>query len=270
MIDVRKEIDHIVDWIRNYFINNGSENTKAVLGISGGKDSTIAAMLLAKALGPKRVVGVMMPNGHQSDYEDSCMVVSAIGCNAITVNIGEITNAFYKTLDIAYGALPFTRNESVIDNPMIKTNLPARVRMTTLYAVAAAEEGGGRVVNTSNGSEKFIGYCTKYGDLAGDLAILQNYTVREVYLIGAELLKDFPMMPSRLVYKEPSDGMCGKSDEDNLGFTYEELDAFLLEGKPMNEETYEKVRKRYLLAEHKRQCIQLPCPENQFMWREEE
>ena len=209
---MQERIDNIVKWIRTQVPEGG----KAVLGISGGKDSTIAAALCVKALGADNVVGVMMPNGFQHDIEDSLDVCHYLGIINFTINIGDTVRSLCGEIDEAYDY-----DKCCIDNPMIKTNLPARIRMTTLYAVAALYSNS-RVVNTCNFSEDFVGYSTKYGDAAGDFSPLGGLTVREVLAIGDAL-----GLPYSLVHKAPSDGMCGKTDEDNLGFTYEQLDTYL-------------------------------------------
>ena len=217
---MQNRIDNLVKWIRTQVPEGG----KAVLGISGGKDSTIAAALCVKALGAENVVGVMMPNGLQRDIDDSKKVCELLGIYSLEVNIQE---AYVGILDNIATALNLNATGprdgflSVHNNGMIRTNLPARLRMSTLYAVAALYPNS-RVVNTCNYSEDYVGYSTKYGDAAGDFSPLGGLTVREVLAIGDAL-----DLPYDLVHKTPSDGMCGKTDEDNLGFTYEQLDDFI-------------------------------------------
>ena len=247
IIDAEKEVQHIVDEIKHYFVKNGNENTKAVIGISGGKDSTIAAALLVRALGTERVYGVMMPQGDQSDISDSRKVCEILGIPHCEINIGSACSALYRVIDEGYDYDHCVRN-----NPVVATNTPARMRMTTLYAMAAVV--GGRVINTGNASELYVGYTTKYGDLAGDFAILRDYYVRDVYAIGDVLTE----LPHELVHKTPGDGMSGKSDEDNMGFTYEVLDAYLLDEVNPDYETLYKIIERHKRNDHKR-CINLPC-----------
>jgi NAD+ synthase len=231
--------DEVVAWIKDYFKDN--ENGKAIIGISGGKDSTIAAALCVEALGADRVIGVLMPNGGQPDIGDSEEVCRLLDIRALSVNIYKAFGSICDQIDYNYNySLGSTAKEA-----MIKTNLPARLRMATLYAVAALYPNS-RVVNTCNRSEDYVGYSTKYGDAAGDFSPLGNLTVREVLAIGDEL-----GLPEHLVHKTPSDGMCGKSDEDNLGFTYEQLDDWILEGKCANEETKEKILKLHKATRHK-------------------
>ena len=233
---MQNRIDNLVKWIRTQVPEGG----KAVLGISGGKDSTIAAALCVKALGAENVVGVMMPNGYQADIEDAMDVCHYLGIINFTINIGSTVNTLCREIDEAYDY-----DKCCIDNPMIKTNLPARIRMTTLYAVAALYPNS-RVVNTCNFSEDYVGYSTKYGDAAGDFSPLGYMTVREVLAIGDAL-----ELPYSLVHKAPSDGMCGKTDEDNLGFTYEELDAFLRDFKRPAPEKYERIMMLHNSTRHK-------------------
>lgn len=207
--------DEIVQWIRDYFLQNG-EDCCTVVGISGGKDSSIVAALCAEALGKDRVLGVLMPNGRQKDICDSKRLVDSLGIASITVDIG---GAYSRLVDTIGRAMP----TQISRQTMI--NLPARIRMATLYAVAQSLVRGGRVANTCNRSEDYIGYSTKFGDSAGDFSPLANLTVTEVRQIGHEL-----PIPPDLVDKAPSDGLCGKTDEDNLGFTYDQLDRYIQEG----------------------------------------
>ena len=209
---MQKRIDNITNWIRTQVPKGG----KAVLGLSGGKDSTIAAALCVRALGAENVIGVMMPNGVQKDIEDSYEVCRYLGIYSIEINIEEMYHSLAAKIADEFWCLTFPS--------LFTTNTPARLRMTTLYAVAAMYENS-RVVNTCNLSEDYVGYSTKYGDAAGDFSPLGDLTVREILAIGDAL-----SLPYDLVHKTPSDGMCGKTDEDNLGFTYEQLDTYLLDG----------------------------------------
>lgn len=185
-----------------------------MIGISGGKDSTIAAALCVEALGKESVIGVLMPNGIQYDIQDSYKVVESLGINYHMVNIGDTVFALTDQL------------EGIIHvSEQTRVNMPARIRMTTLYAIAQSLPNGGRVVNTCNRSEDFVGYSTKFGDSAGDFSPLANLMVHEVIQIGHEL-----PIPVELVDKTPSDGLCGKTDEDNLGFTYAQLDDYITHG----------------------------------------
>ena len=209
-----QKTEAVINWIREQF--KDIPDGKAIIGISGGKDSTIAAALCVRALGADRVVGVLMPQGAQKDINDSREVCEHLGIYHMEINIGYVCSHLCGLIDEEYDF-----DKCCINNPMIKTNLPARIRMTTLYAVAALYPNS-RVVNTCNYSEDFVGYSTKYGDAAGDFSPLGNLTVREVLEIGDAL-----ELPHYLVHKAPSDGMCGKTDEDNLGFTYEQLDNYI-------------------------------------------
>ena len=248
MFDAKKQIDVCVDFIQTYFRNNGTPNTKAVIGISGGKDSTVAAALLVRALGKKRVIGVLMPEGYQRDIKDSRRICEILGIQNFEIDIGPACRALYKDFqDDTFGEL--------MVNPQIATNTPARIRMTTLYMVAAAV--GGRVCNTGNASEALVGYTTKYGDLAGDFALLRHFTVSEVYAMGDAMEE----LPYDLVHKAPADGMSGKTDEDNIGIPYAVIDNFLLNGiRPADNEQWEKMRTMYKRNIHKRTSIVLPAP----------
>jgi NAD+ synthase len=241
---MQKLTKDVIQWIRDYYKDN--PEGKAIIGISGGKDSTIVAALCVEALGADRVIGVLMPNGLQSDINDSYDACEYLGISSIVVNIEEAFEGIRENLArglLANGA----RNpyQTIVGNNMIRTNLPARLRMATLYAVAALYPNS-RVVNTCNFSEDYVGYSTKYGDAAGDFSPLGRLTVREVLQIGDDL-----GLPYELVHKTPSDGMCGKSDEDNLGFTYEELDSFLLDFKHPSPEKYERIMQLHNSTRHK-------------------
>lgn len=223
----------VVQWVKDYFEKNASPDTKAVLGISGGKDSSVAAAVCVEALGKDRVVGVLMPQGEQADIEYSRMLVKHLGIKSYEINIGAAVAALMdelgKSVEVSYQA---------------RVNTPARIRMTTVYAVAACENG--RVVNTCNMSEDWVGYSTKFGDSAGDLSPLSDLTVTEVIAVGDAL-----GLPYELTHKVPIDGLCGKTDEENLGFTYAELDKYIrgeitLEDKPDIKERIDRMHKANL------------------------
>lgn len=206
MFDALKIKNECVQWIRDFFENNGP-GCNAVVGISGGKDSSIAAALCVEALGKDRVIGVLMPNGVQGDIDCAYKLVNHLGIKYYEINVKE-------TIDSIIKGLPFEPSVQTI------TNIPPRVRMTTLYAVSQSHNG--RVVNTCNLSEDWVGYSTRYGDSVGDFSPLSHLTVTEIKEIGRLI-----GLPSELVDKVPIDGLCGKTDEDNLGFTYAELDKYI-------------------------------------------
>ena len=211
MFDARKVTNQCIIWIRKFFEENGKD-CNAVVGISGGKDSSVVAALCVAALGKERVIGVLMPCGKQQDIYMSYKLVQHLGIKHYEINIQQAVEAI--TESIAF--LPEMTEQA-------KTNLPARVRMTTLYAVS--QNMNGRVANTCNLSEDWVGYATRYGDGAGDFSPLCNLTVTEVKEIGKVL-----GIPEELVEKTPIDGLCGKTDEENLGFTYAELDKYIRTG----------------------------------------
>ena len=210
--NVEKATEGIIKWIQKWFETNG-KGCNAVIGISGGKDSTVCAGLLVKALGKDRVIGVLMPNGAQADINDSYKVCEFLGINKYVINI-----------DQAYRHILRAIGFNLIDvSKQTEENLPPRLRMSVLYAVSQSVNG--RVCNTCNLSEDWVGYSTRYGDSVGDFSPLSNYTVTEVKEIGHYL-----GLPDELVDKTPIDGLCGKSDEENLGFTYTELDQYIRNG----------------------------------------
>lgn len=222
--DVKKVTNDCVQWIKDFFEKNGKD-CMAVVGISGGKDSSVVAALCVEALGKDRVFGVLMPQGEQPDIDYSRMLVDHLGIDSCVVNIGNTVRTLKYEIKPQLGD-HWSKQTS--------TNLPARIRMTTLYAVSQTVNG--RVANTCNLSEDWVGYATRYGDAAGDFSPLSQLTVTEVKAIGREL-----GLPSELVDKTPTDGLCGKTDEDNLGFTYAELDAYIRDGIEPSEEVKAKI-----------------------------
>ena len=218
--DVEKVKNDCVQWIRDFFESSG-KGCNAVVGISGGKDSSVVAALCVEALGKDRVIGVLMPNGEQSDIDMAKLLVAHLGIKHYIVNI---RNAF----DGIVGAIPFELSEQTV------INLPARLRMATLYAVS--QSNNGRVANTCNLSEDWVGYSTRYGDSVGDFSPCSFLTVDEVKQIGRLI-----GLPEELVDKVPSDGLSGMSDEDKLGFTYAELDRYIREGEIEDPASKEKI-----------------------------
>lgn len=220
MFDAEKVKNECVKWIKDFFEENG-KGCNAVVGISGGKDSSVVAALCVEALGKDRVIGVLMPNGEQSDIDMAKLLVNHLGIRHFTVNIKDAVEGLTKNI-------PFDISEQS------RVNLPPRIRMTTLYAVS--QSNNGRVANTCNMSEDYVGYSTRYGDAAGDFSPCANLTVREVKAIGRVL-----GLPDVLVDKVPIDGLCGKTDEENLGFTYAELDRYIREGEIDDKAKKEKI-----------------------------
>lgn len=208
--DAMKIKDEVIRWIIDFFEENG-KGCKAVVGISGGKDSSIVANLCVEALGKERVIGVLMPQGRQYDIEDSINLCDYLDIQRYTINIMNpvlnIKREVKRELEDRW-------------SKQTSTNLPARIRMAVLYAVA--QTVGGRVSNNCNLSEDWVGYSTRYGDTAGDFSPLCKLTVSEVKAIGYAL-----KLPKEFIEKVPSDGLCGKSDEDNLGFSYDMLDKYI-------------------------------------------
>lgn len=229
----QKEKDNLIEWIKNYFKYNGN-NSKAIIGISGGKDSSIVASLCTEALGKERVIGVIMPNETMHDIDYALELCEYLG---IKYYIIPITDIYKNTRKIISERI----NDEI--NSVFTNNTPARLRMTVLYGVSALV--GGRVANTCNLSEDYIGYSTKYGDSAGDFSPLGNLTVAEVKQIGKLLL------PEKFVDKIPEDGLCGKTDEENIGFSYEVLDRYIRENKCEDKEILNKIITMHNRALHK-------------------
>lgn len=229
-------VDKLIKWIKEQL-----KDKKAIIGISGGKDSTICAALCAEAIGKENVYGILMPNGGQVDIDDSYKVVDHLGINKFVVNINEFYNPMISKL----------RGLLLDIKDVVSTNIPPRLRMTVLYAFAASLQG--RVICTSNASEAYIGWTTKWGDNTGDIAPLLNFTKTEVNAIGSVL-----DIPEELVFKTPADGLCGKSDEEKLGFTYEQLDRYITDNDITdndNEPSIAKIKERHIGSKHKREPI---------------
>lgn len=237
--DVKKATENVVEWIRDWFKKNG-KGCNAVVGISGGKDSSIVAALCAKALGKERVIGVLMPNGEQRDIDCAKQLVAYLGIPFYVCNIKKAVDGVVESLQAS--GVEISRQTTV--------NLPPRIRMSTLYALSQSKNG--RVANTCNLSEDWVGYSTRYGDAAGDFSPLGKLTVQEVKAIGKYL-----DLPVNLVEKVPSDGLTDRTDEDNLGFTYAVLDRYIREGVCEDEETKAKIDRLHALNEFKLKPI--PC-----------
>ena len=234
VFDVEKTKNECVEWIRKFFEENGP-GCNAVIGISGGKDSSIVAALCVEALGKDRVIGVLMPNGEQADIDMALLLVEHLGIRHYIVNIKDAFDGVVKNI-------PFELSEQS------RINLAPRIRMSTLYAVSQSHNG--RVANTCNLSEDWVGYSTRYGDSVGDFSPCSNLTVREMKAIGRLL-----GLPAILVDKVPSDGLCGKTDEDNLGFTYAELDRYIREGVIENQAKKEIIDRKHKMNAFKLQLM---------------
>ncbi len=243
MFDANKVKNDCILWIREFFENNGKD-CNAIVGISGGKDSSIVAALCAEALGKNRVIGVLMPNGEQSDIDMAKLLVSHLGIKSYTVNIHDAVEGIKSNL-------PFELStQSAV-------NLPPRIRMSVLYAVSQSHNG--RVANTCNLSEDWVGYSTRYGDSVGDFSPCSGITVTEMKQIGALL-----GLPEVLINKAPSDGLTGKTDEDNLGFTYAELDEYIRTGNIKNPVSKERIDRLHRINQFKLELMPAFAPEIEY------
>ncbi len=248
--NAKETTEKAAQWIRNFFEKNGKD-CNAVVGISGGKDSSICAALCVEALGKERVIGVLMPNGEQSDIDMARLLVEHLGIKAVEVNINEAYNGVLNALEVAKPVNGFEL-DGISKQTIV--NLPPRLRMAVLYAVS--QSCNGRVANTCNLSEDWVGYSTRYGDAAGDFSPLARLTVAEVKEMGRVL-----GLPEILVDKVPSDGLCGKTDEDNLGFTYAVLDRYIRTGVCENPETKALIDDKHIKNKFKLELM--PCFEFQ-------
>jgi len=222
MFDAEKVKNDCVAWIKSFFEENG-KGCNAVVGISGGKDSSVVAALCVEALGKDRVIGVLMPCGEQADIDAAYMLVNHLDIKRYVINVKDAVDGIKKSLP-----------SDLTASTQTLTNIPPRVRMATLYAVSQSVNG--RVANTCNLSENWVGYSTRYGDDAGDFSPMSKLTVQEVKAIGRVL-----GLPIELVEKTPIDGLCGKTDEDNLGFTYAELDKYIRTGEIEDKQKKERI-----------------------------
>lgn len=253
-------IDQTTDWFERDAGYNDIKEAKAIIGISGGKDSSVVAALCAKILGPENVIGILMPNGVQTDIQDSVDLVNTLGINHITVNICTAFSDIIGRLSSCFDDnCSWTGNNAhVVDNDRVTTNLPARLRMCVEYAVA--NHINGRVIGTGNKAEDMVGYFSIYGDSACDYQPLKNLWVDEVIELGRYL-----GVPERFLIKPPSDGMCGKTDEESLGFKYSELkDActFGFSGDPsqyteLSKKIYDKL---YKATQKRKLLLTIPGP----------
>ena len=238
--NAQKVKDECVQWIREFFEKNG-KGCNAVVGISGGKDSSIVAALCVEALGKDRVIGVLMPCGEQSDIDMAKLLVDTLGIKHYIINIKDAVEGLTN-------ALPFEMSDQS------RVNLPPRIRMSTLYAVSQSHNG--RVANTCNLSEDWVGYSTRYGDSVGDFSPCSFITVAEMKQIGRLI-----GLPDALIDKAPSDGLCGKTDEDNLGFTYAELDRYIREGVIENQEHKALIDRKHEINKFKLELMPAFKPE---------
>ena len=239
MFDVERITNECVEWIREFFEKNGS-GCNAVIGISGGKDSSVTAALCVAALGKERVVGVLMPNGEQADIDMAHLLTEHLGIRSYVVNIHDAVEGVLNNI------------HGLEISAQTKINLPPRIRMSTLYAVSQSLNGRG--ANTCNLSEDWVGYSTRYGDSVGDFSPLSRLTVDEVKQIGRYL-----GLPPVLVDKVPSDGLTGKTDEDNLGFTYKTLDRYIRTGEiddPAAKERIDRLHERNLFKLQLMPCFE--------------
>lgn len=253
MFNAEKAKNVLVEWIRDWFDKNGKDCV-AVVGISGGKDSSVVAALCVEALGRDRVLGVLMPNGLQNDIKDAYQICNHLDIGYTVVNIESIMNDYLGKMfdvfcDINEKQIALGRNKRVSAQTSI--NLPPRIRMTMLYAISQSVNG--RVACTDNLSESYIGYSTRWGDNVGDFAPIADLTSEEVVAVGDAL-----GLPYELTHKVPSDGLCGKTDEDRFGFTYEVLNRYITTGECEDEEVKKKIDAMHKKNKFKQEPIPKP------------
>ncbi len=239
--NVEKQTEQLVKYTRDWF-NKFGENSRAIIGISGGKDSSVTAAVLKEAIGADRIRAIIMPNGVMSDIDDAKLLVDTLGLTYEIIPITDYYNAAINT---------FEKAETFEVTSDLRINLAPRLRMSTLYAVAQGQGVTSFVVNTCNASEDYVGYSTKFGDAAGDVSLLQDFTVTEVLQIG-----EYLGLPKQLVHKVPSDGLSGMSDEDKLGFTYAQLDEYISDkNADIPEDVKKSIERKHVANLHKLQLM---------------
>lgn len=241
MFDRKKEKDNIVKFIREYFENNNLGGV--VIGISGGKDSAVVAALFAEAIGPERILGVTLPcHSLSTDKSDAEIISEHYKFKLINLDLTKTYDTFKEEV---YKLGDFTEEELLNSD----INVKPRLRMTSLYYLAALESAlKGKtyvVAGTSNKCEEYVGYFTKGGDNVCDIKTIADYTVEQVLAIGEEL-----NVPHDILYKTPSDGLSGKSDEEKLGVTYKAITDYM-EGKEVEEKDKEKIKRLHKNSLHK-------------------
>lgn len=239
--------NEIVQWVRDYMARNGKPDTPIIIGISGGKDSSIVATLCVEAVGKDRVIGVLLPDGEQKDIDVSRSLVTYLGIKSYEFDIS-------KVMDIMANQ---TRQVDSYHNEVYKFNTPARIRMAYLYGIANML--GGRVANTCNFTESYLGYDTKFGDQCGDFSPLKEILCTDVIKIGEAC-----RLPDKFVHKPPDDGMCGMTDEERFGFSYATADRYLSGGCVTSDIT-DKIVKMHNSAVHK-DCIFIPCYQPNYIY----
>lgn len=233
--NVEKCYEEIIKWTREWFEKNGNDK-KAIIGMSGGKDSTITAALLVKSLGKERVIGVMMPDINQG-LNDADKICEWLGIKCMKVDLAEITTAFNPY--ILTGDVDLQWSKQTLQN------IPPRIRMTMLYAIAQTYNGF--VSNNCNLCEDYIGYSTKWGDAAGDFSLLAKLTVDEIKQLG-----DYMGIPKEWVHKTPDDGLPFSSpDEEKFGFSYHILSDYIRGIAQPEQEIRDKILKMHQVNLHK-------------------
>lgn len=248
-VDITAYVDEtltsrVVGWTENWFHDNGRET--AVIGISGGKDSAVVAGICERALGAENVYGIMMPNGEQKDIGDSLDVAASLGIRSGICNIDAAYQAICDCVQQATG-IPISDAAAI--------NVGPRVRMAVLYAIAQTlsdtQNAHACVVGTGNRAEAEVGYTTKWGDSACDVNPIRNLWVKDVLEVGDALDK----VPSYIVHKAPADGLCGKTDEERLGVSYEDVRRVCVGDKSVPQTVKDKVYMLQERSQHKRKFI---------------
>jgi NAD+ synthase len=249
---------HIAEWIRQRIAIAGAKGL--VVGLSGGIDSAVVARLCQIA-SPGKVVGVIMPcHSDPRDEADARLVADHFGLPAVRVDLAPAYDRLVEDLQTAVAQLPPDQQPVAAANaPDIKARVPLanvkpRLRMSTLYFVANSLNY--LVAGTGNRSELMIGYFTKYGDGGVDLLPIASLLKSEVRAIAAEL-----DVPQPIIDKAPSAGLwLGQTDEDEMGFTYADLENYLTTGpQTVSPALAMRIERLVRMSDHKRSLA--PSPE---------
>ncbi len=242
-LDYRQAENTLIQWLQQQVKDAGAKG--AVVGLSGGIDSSVTSVLCKKAF-TDNVLGVIMPcYSNEQDAEDAEMLARNFDIKYIVKDLGPVLDQFLLTLK---------GDQEKTEGDLAIANMKPRLRMITLYYYAARDNY--LVVGTDNWSELETGYFTKYGDGGIDLAPLGRLVKTEVRELAQHL-----NIPEEIIEKKPSAGLWqGQTDENEMGITYQELDEYILTGEA-RKEVEDRVGELNRKSAHKLQPIPIPARE---------